>query len=172
MGWWREAQFARPVRVAAVAPSQAPGEGGGSCKDPKGRSLSVSGESLFGAAGRLDGGRSSWSSVSGSRDLELLQDSGLRGLGESRVMGGIVLVMVLEPRACACCTLKPFRLTLRLSACMWSTRELELGGWSEPGSSAIYYLVVLNTSFLTPSFIIYPMEQWYWQCSSVVVILS
>lgn len=87
VGWWRESQFARPVRVGAVAPSQAPGEGGGSCKDPKGRSLSASGETLFGAAGRLDGGRSSWSSVSGSRDLELLQDSGLRGLGESRVNG-------------------------------------------------------------------------------------
>lgn len=50
VGWWHEAQFARLVRVGAVAPSQAPGEGGGSCKDPKGRSLSASG-----AAGRLDG---------------------------------------------------------------------------------------------------------------------
>lgn len=71
VGWWCEAQFARLVRVGAVALSQAPGEVGGSCKDPKGRSLSASG-----AAGRLDGGRGSWSSVSGSRDLELLQTLG------------------------------------------------------------------------------------------------
>lgn len=86
-----------------------------------------------------------------SRDLELLQNSGLRVLGEWGVMGGFVLVMVLEPRACACCTLKPFRLTLRLSASMWGSGELEAGGWSEAGSPAIYHLAIMNTSpFLPP----------------------
>lgn len=62
-----------------------------------------------------------------SRDLELLQNSGLRVLGEWGIMGGFVLVMMLEPSACACCTLKPLRLTLRLSASMGSSEELEQG---------------------------------------------
>lgn len=76
---------------------------------------------------RLDGGNSSWSPGRSSRDLELLCDSGLRGLGEQGVMGGFVLVILLEPKTCACCTVKPFRLAPMLSARMWTRGELEAG---------------------------------------------
>lgn len=107
---WVGGKVARLVRVGTVAPSLALGVriGRGSCKDPNVKLLSTPVRSSFrshtGEAGY-------WKSLLEHR--QELKGPGaslqlwVKGMGELGVMGGFVLVMLLEPKTCACCTLKP-----------------------------------------------------------------
>lgn len=128
---WVGGNVSRLLRVGAVAPSQALGVG--SCKYPKVRPLSTSSKILFEATGEAGCGKELLELRQELRGPGASLQLWAEGLGEPGVMGGFVLVM-LEPRTCVCCTGEPYTLSLLMSACMWTSGELEAGAGLKQGA--------------------------------------